>query len=129
LTLIDFASQLSGMNNVGRALIDIIDFLQSVFQTMIPLFNVTDVRILPGYQLMVRFKDGLEGRVDLSLRLHGPVFGPLQDEVLFAKAYLELGTWSGRTAQIWRPTPCTMKSSGSVVGNHSQENQHSHNHS
>jgi hypothetical protein len=30
--------------------------------------------------------------VDLSQHLHGPVFGPLQDEVLFAKAYVELGT-------------------------------------
>jgi hypothetical protein len=67
-------------------------FLQSAFQTMIPLFDVTDVRILPGYQLVVRFEDGLEGRVDLSQRLQGPVFGPLQDEALFAKAYLELGT-------------------------------------
>lgn len=59
---------------------------------MTPLYDVIEVRVLPGYKLAVTFEDGLNGTVDLSQRLEGAVFGPLQDEALFAKAYLGLGT-------------------------------------
>jgi len=64
---------------------------------MTTLYDVIDVRVLPDYKLAVAFEDGLKGTVDLSRRLHGPIFGPLQDEALFAKVYLGLGTvvWPG----------------------------------
>lgn len=64
---------------------------------MMPLYDLIDVRVLSDYKLAVAFEDGLKGTVDLSRRLHGPVFGPLEDEALFAKVYLDLGTvvWPG----------------------------------
>ncbi len=64
---------------------------------MTPLYDVIDVRVQPDYKLAVVFEDGLKGTVDLSRRLHGTLFGSLRDEVLFAKAYLDLGTvvWPG----------------------------------
>lgn len=57
-----------------------------------PLFDLIAVEVLPAYRLSVKFADGLTGMVDLSLRLSGPVFGPLRDEALFAQARLGLGT-------------------------------------
>ena len=61
-----------------------------------PLLDVTEVHPLPRHQLTVTFEDGVHGRVDLSERLVGPVFGPLRDESLFGRAYIEYGT------VVWR---------------------------
>jgi hypothetical protein len=47
------------------------------------------VRALPGYRLEVRFADGVEGIVDLSQDLWGPVFEPLKDPVRFAEVGLD----------------------------------------
>ena len=64
---------------------------------MTPLYDVIEVQVLPGFRLSVVFADGLRGTVDLAQRLHGPVFGPLRDETLFAEVHVEFGTvvWPG----------------------------------
>jgi hypothetical protein len=62
---------------------------------MIP--KVVEVRALKGYRLWLRFHDGIAGVVDLSAELWGPVFEPLKNEILFARATidpeLETVTW------------------------------------
>jgi len=64
-------------------------------------WRVSDVQALPGdYRLKVRFRDGMEGTVDLSRLITGEqagVFAALRDPALFAKVYVECGvvTWPG----------------------------------
>jgi hypothetical protein len=41
-----------------------------------------------GYTVWLRFDDGLEGEVDLSEELHGPVFEPLRDVRVFRQVQL-----------------------------------------
>ena len=48
--------------------------------------HTTDIDVLPGYRLKLRFNNGVEGVVDLSHELWGAVFEPLKDEPLFATA-------------------------------------------
>ena len=62
--------------------------------------DVAEVTPLDGFRLQVRFHDGLEGLVDMSLlvnSLHAGVFAQLADPVRFAQAYVEYGavTWPG----------------------------------
>ena len=40
--------------------------------------RVRDARYVSGYSIWVRFNDGAEGEVDLSLELHGEIFEPLK---------------------------------------------------
>ncbi len=47
------------------------------------MIRVTAARYVAGHTLWLRFADGLEGEVDLSAELEGPVFGPLRDPVYF----------------------------------------------
>jgi hypothetical protein len=42
-----------------------------------------------GYTLHLLFDDGRSGEVDLSARLFGPVFEPLRDPLLFARARVD----------------------------------------
>ena len=42
----------------------------------------------PGYTVWLRFDDGLEGEVDLSAELLGPVFEPLRDVAYFRRVQL-----------------------------------------
>ncbi len=42
-----------------------------------------------GYTLDVAFSDGTSGKVDLSSRLFGPVFEPLQDLAVFSQVYVD----------------------------------------
>lgn len=56
------------------------------------LYDVTEVSVLAEYRLAMKFDDSLQGTVDLSHRLEGPVFGPLPVESLFLQAYIEHGT-------------------------------------
>lgn len=63
-------------------------------------WRLAEVTVLPGYQLQVRFLDGMEGIVDMSGLIfsnEAGVFTSLRDETLFAQAHLELGvvTWPG----------------------------------
>ena len=51
---------------------------------MIP--QIIEVKALNGYKLWLRFRDGTIGTVDLSAELWGPMFEPLKDQALFAKA-------------------------------------------
>jgi hypothetical protein len=51
--------------------------------------HVSNVRALSGHRLELRFDDGTEGIVDLSDRLFGPEFAPLQNPQLFAEARID----------------------------------------
>jgi len=48
------------------------------------LAEVIDARHLGEHRVWVKFDDGLEGEVDLSDLLRGPVFEPLKDPAYFA---------------------------------------------
>ena len=50
---------------------------------MIP--KITEVKVLDGYRLWLRFHNGASGIVDLSAELWGPMFEPLKDRALFAQ--------------------------------------------
>lgn len=53
-----------------------------------PLWDYSPVvkaRFLGGHRVWLRFKDGLEGELDLGSRLWGPVFEPLKDPTFFAR--------------------------------------------
>lgn len=63
-------------------------------------WQVTAVRALPAFRLWVRFKDGLEGEVDVSglIQSKNPgVFAALTDPKKFNKVFVDLGavTWPG----------------------------------
>ncbi len=63
-------------------------------------WRVVEVAALPGYELKVRFLDGMEGLIDMSRLIFSDeagVFAFLRDATLFAQAHLELGvvTWPG----------------------------------
>jgi hypothetical protein len=51
--------------------------------------HVTDVRHSDGHRLWLRFSDGVEGHVDFTDWLDGPVFEPLRDPALFRQVRLE----------------------------------------
>jgi hypothetical protein len=50
--------------------------------------HVTDLKVLYGYHLYLRFSNGAEGVVDLSPELYGVVFEPLRDMQLFKQVSL-----------------------------------------
>lgn len=49
------------------------------------LIRVTDVKLIHDFVVWVRFNDGVEGEVDLTDELDGPVFEPLKDPGFFAQ--------------------------------------------
>ena len=51
--------------------------------------KVSRVTALDGYRIHVEFDDGTAGEIDLSDRLFGPVFEPLQDESEFRKVAVD----------------------------------------
>ena len=51
--------------------------------------RVVSVQPLEGFRLAVRFDDGTEGETSLGDRLFGPVFEPLCDPNVFAKAFVD----------------------------------------
>ena len=51
--------------------------------------RLTRVEPKPAHRLYVEFSDGVRGEVDLSQRLFGPVFAPLEDEAFFRKVTLD----------------------------------------
>jgi hypothetical protein len=59
-----------------------------------PIHRVTRFNIVAPYTLVVAFADGTEQRVDFAPVLHGPLFGPLQDQATFNAVRLdsEVGT-------------------------------------
>ena len=58
------------------------------------MFDVVDVKHVRDHIISLRFEDGVEGEIDLSKSLRGPVFEPLRDPAFFAKVRVnsELGT-------------------------------------
>ncbi len=50
--------------------------------------RITAAEYVTGYIVWLRFDDGLEGEVDLSRELHGPVFEPLRDVAFFRQVQL-----------------------------------------
>ena len=58
------------------------------------MFDVVDVKHVRDHIIWLRFEDGVEGEIDLSKSLRGPVFEPLRDPAFFAKVRVnsELGT-------------------------------------
>ena len=47
------------------------------------MIRVIAARHVAGHTLWLRFADGLEGEVDLSAELEGPIFDPLRDPAYF----------------------------------------------
>jgi hypothetical protein len=60
------------------------------------MVDVVDARYLRDYVVWLKFEDGVEGEVDLSGELHGPVFEPLRDPEYFRRFTVspDLGTIS-----------------------------------
>ena len=54
-----------------------------------PLYEVTSFHHLEDYKLQVEFNDGTSQIVDLEPVLHGEVYGPLHDPVLFHQVKLD----------------------------------------
>ena len=52
------------------------------------MLEVTAVKYVSGYTLLLSFSDGAEGPVDLEDALWGPVFEPLKDVEFFKQAFL-----------------------------------------
>jgi hypothetical protein len=70
--------------------------------------RIVDAHYVSGFKIWIRFSDGVEGDVDLSRELTGPIFEPLRDVEAFKSFRLhpELRTWSGPLAQIWLRNSC-----------------------
>ena len=59
---------------------------------MRPLPIVITAQYRGEYRILLGFSDGLEGIVDFSQWLHGPVFKPLEDLDFFRRFYIDGGT-------------------------------------
>ena len=59
-----------------------------------PIVRVVGFEVIGPHQLVVRFSDGTQQRIDFRPVLYGPLFGTLQDLVLFNRVALdsEVGT-------------------------------------
>jgi hypothetical protein len=55
----------------------------------VSMYEIIEVEALSSYRVRVKFKDGVEGEVDLSDRLFGPMFEPLKDPDFFASVYID----------------------------------------
>ena len=53
------------------------------------MHRVQKVQALPDYRLFVEFTDGVRGEVDLSERLFGTVFRPLEDPEFFRQVSID----------------------------------------
>jgi hypothetical protein len=45
--------------------------------------DVIEARLVSGYTLRIKFRDGTEGEIDLGPELYGPIFEPLGDPEQF----------------------------------------------
>lgn len=76
-------------------------------------WKVTEVRLLSGYRLFVRFADGTGGEVDLSKLIGGPtpgVFECLRDPARFAEVKIDGGAGRGLVTWILPRMRCTTRS-------------------
>ena len=53
--------------------------------------DVKQVKVLPDFRIEAVFEDGEARRFDLTPYLDYPVFSPLREKVLFARAHIEHG--------------------------------------
>lgn len=53
------------------------------------MWKIKAVRVIPPYTLAVQFADGVEGQVDLSADLWGPLGEPLRDPAVFAAVTID----------------------------------------
>lgn len=51
--------------------------------------HIEEAKYLDGHRVWLKFSDGIEGQVDLSNELDGPIFEPLQDAEYFKQFILE----------------------------------------
>jgi hypothetical protein len=51
--------------------------------------RIVSVVARPLHRLYVEFSDGVAGEINLSARLFGPMFAPLQEDAFFAKVALD----------------------------------------
>ncbi len=65
--------------------------------------EVTAVRHVREHVLWLRFSDGIEGEVDLSDGLRGPIFEALRDPARFAEVAVEHGTIAWSNGADWAP--------------------------
>lgn len=56
-----------------------------------PMLEVTGVKTMPDHHLWVRFNTGESKVVDFNPLLDAPAFIPLQDQDVFAEAYIDHG--------------------------------------
>ena len=49
------------------------------------MVRVEDAEVVGDFVVWVRFNDGVEGEIDLSDELEGPIFEPLRDPQYFQK--------------------------------------------
>ena len=59
---------------------------------MNPLPVVTAAEYRGGYRIHLVFNDGVEGTVDFSAWLDGPIFEPLRSEEYFQRFFVDGGT-------------------------------------
>ncbi len=53
------------------------------------MWRLVSVEPLAGYRLRVAFADGVQGEVDLTKRLFGPMFEPLKDPEAFQQVAID----------------------------------------
>ena len=60
------------------------------------MVDVIEARYIRGHRVWLKFEDGVEGEIDLSGELRGPIFEPLRDPKYFARFTVlpDLGTIS-----------------------------------
>lgn len=51
--------------------------------------KLIQIETRPGYRVFLAFDDGVEGEIDLSARLLGPMFEPLKAPALFAAVRID----------------------------------------
>jgi len=58
--------------------------------------DVKQVKVLPDFQIEALFEDGEARRFDLTPYLNYPMFAPLKEKAMFARAHVEYGVvvWS-----------------------------------
>lgn len=53
------------------------------------MHKIVKATAFPDFTLELTFDDGACGRVDVSSRLHGPMFEPLRDPAFFQQAFVD----------------------------------------
>lgn len=67
--------------------------------------RVIAARVVRDRVVHLRFDDGLEGEVDLSPKLAGPIFEPLRDDEEFQRMYIDEESIAWPTGADLAPEP------------------------